>query len=120
MLTKAIGPMLPNAQPAPIAEAQAPAPAQTQADAGQPKTIAQAPLTQSEASSSSSAAATRYGRFPAAFMARARSLYDDLCCQPGPDRQSEHIQPGQIFGVPKDAMPDDEAEKIHRKQMKMG
>ena len=120
MLTKAIGPMLPTAQPAPIAEAQAPAPAQTQADAGQPKTIAQAPLTQSEASSviiRRGDTLWQISRRVYGQGVRYTTIYvanQDQIANPN------IIQPGQIFGVPKDAMPDDEAEKIHRKQMKKG
>ncbi|MCJ8508178.1 LysM peptidoglycan-binding domain-containing protein [Rhizobium lemnae] len=86
-------------------------------DAAAPRTIAQAPLTQSEAASVIirrgdtlwQISRRVYGqgvRYTTIYLANQDQIAN-------PDL----IQPGQIFGVPKDAMPETEAEKLHRQRL---
>jgi nucleoid-associated protein YgaU len=110
MIARAVGPILPNGTVAPLAPATADAQAQSAT-----RTISQAPLTQSE---SASVIIRRgdtlwqisrrvYGqgvRYTTIYLAN-----QDQIANPN------LIEPGQIFGVPKDSLPDDEAEKLHRK-----
>ncbi|WP_137132835.1 LysM peptidoglycan-binding domain-containing protein [Rhizobium sp. FY34] len=110
MIARAVGPVLPNGTVAPLAAA---ATATSQPLAS--RTIAQAPLTQSEASSVIirrgdtlwQISRRVYGqgvRYTTIYLAN-----QDQIANPN------LIEPGQIFGVPKDALPDDEAEKLHRR-----
>lgn len=110
MIARAVGPILPNGSVAPLAPATADAQAQSAT-----RTIAQAPLTQSEASSVIirrgdtlwQISRRVYGqgvRYTTIYLAN-----QDQIANPN------LIEPGQIFGVPKDALPEDEAEKLHRK-----
>jgi nucleoid-associated protein YgaU len=110
MIARAAGPILPNGTVAPLAQATADAQVQSSA-----RTIAQAPLTQS---ASASVIIRRgdtlwqisrrvYGqgvRYTTIYLAN-----QDQIANPN------LIEPGQIFGVPKDSLPDDEAEKLHRR-----
>ena len=116
MIARAVGPNLPNgtvsALPAAAADAQ------VQAGA---RTIAQAPLTQSEAASVIirrgdtlwQISRRVYGgqgvRYTTIYLANQDQI-----------NNPDVIQPGQIFGVPKEALPDPEAEKIHRDRLKKG
>lgn len=108
MIARAVGSVLPNGTVAPLAAAGA-----TSQSAS--RTIAQAPLTQSEASSVIirrgdtlwQISRRVYGqgvRYTTIYLAN-----QDQIANPN------LIEPGQIFGVPKDALPDDEAEKLHRR-----
>lgn len=110
MIAKVTGPALPSAQPSPLPPATAEA-QQTNAA----KTIAQAPLTQSEAASVIirrgdtlwQISRRIYGqgvRYTTIYVANQQQIINPNL-----------IEPGQIFGVPKDSLPDDEAEKIHRR-----
>ena len=100
----------PAATAAPAAEAAAPA----QSASSEPKTIQQAPLAQSDSSVIIRRGDTLwqisrrvYGqgvRYTTIYLANENEINN-------PDM----IEPGQIFGVPKDSLPDDEAEKIHRR-----
>ncbi|MCO5730803.1 LysM peptidoglycan-binding domain-containing protein [Rhizobium sp. SSA_523] len=99
----------------PVQEAPLPQAGVAAQEQSGPKTIAQAPLTQSE---SASVIIRRgdtlwqisrriYGqgvRYTTIYIANQQQISN-------PNR----IEPGQIFGVPKDSLPDDEAEKIHRR-----
>lgn len=116
MIARAVGPILPNGTVTPLPAAAA----QAQVDAGA-RTIAQAPLTQSEAAS----VIIRRGdtlwqisrRVYGGQGVRYTTIYlanQDQIANP------DVIQPGQIFGVPKKALPDPEAEKIHRERLKKG
>ncbi|MBP2547415.1 nucleoid-associated protein YgaU [Neorhizobium galegae] len=116
MIARAVGPILPNGTVAPLPAAAA----EAQVAAGA-RTIAQAPLTQSEASS----VIIRRGdtlwqisrRVYGGQGVRYTTIYlanQDQIANP------DVIQPGQIFGVPKEALPDPEAEKIHRQRLKKG
>jgi nucleoid-associated protein YgaU len=116
MIARAVGPILPNGTVAPLPAAAA----QAQVQAGA-RTIAQAPLTQSEAAS----VIIRRGdtlwqisrRVYGGQGVRYTTIYlanQDQIANP------DVIQPGQIFGVPKEALPDPEAEKIHRERLKKG
>lgn len=100
----------------PASPAVANAPAGTN-DANAPRTISQAPLTQSEAASVIirrgdtlwQISRRAYGqgvRYTTIYLAN-----QDQIANP------DIIQPGQIFGVPKDAMPEPEAEKLHRQRL---
>lgn len=115
MIARAVGPVLPNGKVAPLP----PAAAEAQQVPGA-RTIAQAPLTQSEAASVIirrgdtlwQISRRVYGqgvRYTTIYLAN-----QDQIANP------DVIQPGQIFGVPKDAMPDGEAEKIHRERLRKG
>lgn len=112
MIARVTSSTLPSAP----ATAQATPPAANQ-DAGAPRTIAQAPLTQSEAASVIirrgdtlwQISRRVYGqgvRYTTIYLAN-----QDQIANP------DVIQPGQIFGVPKDAMPETEAEKLHRQRL---
>ncbi|KQZ63013.1 hypothetical protein ASD54_01065 [Rhizobium sp. Root149] len=112
MIARVTSSTLPSAP----ATAQATPPATNQ-DAGAPRTIAQAPLTQSEAASVIirrgdtlwQISRRVYGqgvRYTTIYLAN-----QDQIANP------DVIQPGQIFGVPKDAMPETEAEKLHRQRL---
>lgn len=100
----------------PVTSQSTPGGASTQ-EAGAPRTIAQAPLTQSEAASVIirrgdtlwQISRRVYGqgvRYTTIYLAN-----QDQIANP------DIIQPGQIFGVPKDAMPEPEAEKLHRQRL---
>ncbi|MBT9368499.1 LysM peptidoglycan-binding domain-containing protein [Rhizobium sp. CSW-27] len=113
MIARAVGPVLPNGKVAPLP----PSVAEAQLVPGA-RTIAQAPLTQSDAASVIirrgdtlwQISRRVYGqgvRYTTIYLAN-----QDQIANP------DVIQPGQIFGVPKDAMPDVEAEKIHRDHMR--
>ncbi|MCY1664070.1 LysM peptidoglycan-binding domain-containing protein [Rhizobium sp. SL86] len=110
MIAKVIGPALPSAPASPLPQAMAEA-----QQAASAKTIAQAPLTQSEAASVIirrgdtlwQISRRIYGqgvRYTTIYLANQQQIANPNL-----------IEPGQIFGVPKDSLPDDEAEKIHRR-----
>lgn len=90
---------------------------QTQASAEQPKSVEQAPLKESKTSviirrgdTLWQIARRVYGqgvRYTSIYMANEDQITN-------PDR----ILPGQIFGVPDEAMPETEAEQMHRKRLK--
>lgn len=92
----------------------APMPANEISDAGQPKTIEQAPLTENN-----NAVIIRRGdtlwqisRRVYGLGVRYTTIYianEDKIVNP------DHIRPGQIFGLPKDALPN--AEELHRKRL---
>ncbi|OWV76070.1 peptidoglycan-binding protein LysM [Rhizobium sp. R634] len=100
-----------NAAPAPAAPA---APASNDAASNEPKTIEQAPLTANNAAVIIRRGDTlwqisrrTYGlgvRYTTIYMANEDKIIN-------PDR----IRPGQIFGLPKDALPN--AEELHRKRL---
>ncbi|ULR46617.1 LysM peptidoglycan-binding domain-containing protein [Rhizobium sp. K102] len=102
-----------TAAPAPAAPASA-APAANEAAGNQPKTIEQAPLTADNAAVIIRRGDTlwqisrrTYGlgvRYTTIYIANEDKIID-------PDR----IRPGQIFGLPKDALPN--AEELHRKRL---
>ncbi|PDT11521.1 LysM peptidoglycan-binding domain-containing protein [Rhizobium sp. M1] len=102
-----------TAAPAPAAPASA-APAANEAAGDQPKTIEQAPLTADNAAVIIRRGDTlwqisrrTYGlgvRYTTIYIANEDKIID-------PDR----IRPGQIFGLPKDALPN--AEELHRKRL---
>ncbi|HUH48969.1 MAG TPA: LysM peptidoglycan-binding domain-containing protein, partial [Mycoplana sp.] len=90
---------------------------ETQASAEQPKTVEQAPLKESKTSviirrgdTLWQIARRVYGqgvRYTSIYLANEDQITN-------PDR----ILPGQIFGVPDEAMPEAEAEEMHRKRLK--
>lgn len=90
---------------------------ETQASAEQPKTVEQAPLKESKTSviirrgdTLWQIARRVYGqgvRYTSIYLANEDQITN-------PDR----ILPGQIFGVPDEAMPEAEAEEIHRKRLR--
>ena len=92
----------------------APMPSNEISDAGQPKTIEQAPLTENN-----NAVIIRRGdtlwqisRRVYGLGVRYTTIYianEDKIVNP------DHIRPGQIFGLPKDALPN--AEELHRKRL---
>ncbi|PTM98773.1 LysM peptidoglycan-binding domain-containing protein [Mycoplana dimorpha] len=96
--------------------AQQPGQTQTEAAVGQPQTVEQAPLQQSKTSviirrgdTLWQIARRVYGqgvRYTSIYAANQEQIAD-------PDR----ILPGQIFGVPDEAMPEAEAEEMHRKRL---
>ncbi|NVP54322.1 LysM peptidoglycan-binding domain-containing protein [Mycoplana rhizolycopersici] len=100
-----------------IATDAAQAVGQEQASAGQPQTIEQAPLKESKNSviirrgdTLWQIARRVYGqgvRYTTIYLANEDQIID-------PDR----ILPGQVFGVPDSAMPETEAEEMHRKHVK--
>lgn len=93
--------------------------AESQASAEQPKTVEQAPMKESKTSviirrgdTLWQIARRVYGqgvRYTSIYLANEEQITN-------PDR----IQPGQIFGVPDEAMPEGEAEEMHRKRLKGG
>lgn len=93
------------------------APANEVSDAGQPKTIEQAPLT-----ANNNAVIIRRGdtlwqisRRTYGLGVRYTTIYianEDKIINP------DHIRPGQVFGLPKDALPN--AEELHRKRLSGG
>ncbi|WP_165220819.1 LysM peptidoglycan-binding domain-containing protein [Affinirhizobium pseudoryzae] len=110
MIARVTGPALPSAPASPLPQAMAEA---QQSNAA--RTIAQAPLTQSEAASVIirrgdtlwQISRRIYGqgvRYTTIYLANQQQIANPNL-----------IEPGQIFGVPKDSLPDDEAEKIHRR-----
>ena len=110
MIAKVTGPALPSAPASPLPQAMAEA-----QQAASARTIAQAPLTQSEAASVIirrgdtlwQISRRIYGqgvRYTTIYLANQQQIANPNL-----------IEPGQIFGVPKDSLPDDEAEKIHRR-----
>lgn len=110
MIAKVTGPALPSAPASPLPQAAAEA-----QQAASTTTIAQAPLTQSEAASVIirrgdtlwQISRRIYGqgvRYTTIYLANQQQISNPNL-----------IEPGQIFGVPKDSLPDDEAEKIHRR-----
>ncbi|MCV3738482.1 LysM peptidoglycan-binding domain-containing protein [Rhizobium sp. TRM96647] len=102
---------------APVAGDVRPAASETQAAAGQPQTVEQEPLQQSKNSviirrgdTLWQIARRVYGqgvRYTTIYLANEGQINN-------PDR----ILPGQVFGVPDEAMPEAEAEQIHRKHVK--
>ncbi|MDR9783949.1 LysM peptidoglycan-binding domain-containing protein [Rhizobium redzepovicii] len=103
-----------SASPAPAAPAAPAAPGATDAAGNQPKTIEQAPLTANNAAVIIRRGDTlwqisrrTYGlgvRYTTIYIANEDKIVD-------PDR----IRPGQIFGLPKDVLPN--AEELHRKRL---
>ncbi|MCD2181122.1 LysM peptidoglycan-binding domain-containing protein [Rhizobium sp. GN54] len=102
---------------APVAGDARPDTGETQAAAGQPQTVEQEPLQQSKNSviirrgdTLWQIARRVYGqgvRYTTIYLANEGQINN-------PDR----ILPGQVFGVPDEAMPEAEAEQIHRKHVK--
>lgn len=102
---------------APVATDAQPAGSETQAAASQPQTVEQEPLQQSKNSviirrgdTLWQIARRVYGqgvRYTTIYLANEGQINN-------PDR----ILPGQVFGVPDEAMPEAEAEQIHRKHVK--
>lgn len=127
MIARTIGPILPDGAVAPLPEtlaaAQAVGPAagsttgQTAADgaATAPKTIAQAPLTQSEAASVIIRRGDTLWQISRRIYGQGVRYTTIYIANQDQINNPNLIEPGQIFGLPKDAMPNGEAEQMHRR-----
>jgi nucleoid-associated protein YgaU len=127
MIARTIGPILPNGAVAPLPEtvaaAQAVGPAagattgQPAADgaATAPKTIAQAPLTQSEAASVIIRRGDTLWQISRRIYGQGVRYTTIYIANQDQINNPNLIEPGQIFGLPKDAMPNGEAEQMHRR-----